>query len=257
MNTENIIFSLIAYVVILIFLVYLMSKFYSLKNAKVKNALQYSLLFIIFSSLLNFIILSAFNLGTQNSIYISIASIVLHFFLASHLAKLIYKTNSKQSLKVSLTVIIIFLLLSSGFTVFVNNSLFLGTEISQTDDSMTPTLIPGEALNQKLFTQDISRGEIIQFLNQNQFEVARVVGLPNETITIANGNIYITNDANIEPTLLNEKYINSDFNMDDMTKVVKEDEYFIMNDNRSNLNDSRTLGNIKHHQIISTIHLEK
>lgn len=81
------------------------------------------------------------------------------------------------------------------------------------------------------------RGDIIIFQfpdDKTQDYVKRVIGLPGETVTIKEGNVYIDGE------LLNEDYIKEPMVSEpEQTYVVPENSYFVMGDNRNGSKDSR------------------
>jgi signal peptidase I len=98
----------------------------------------------------------------------------------------------------------------------------------------------------------ISRGEIVCFvLDDGRLHVKRVIGLPNETITIKNGTIYI-----------NDKEISSEFIFSQIESfgtdkfVLKENEYFLLGDNAPNSIDSRKFGPKKFDDILGKVIVE-
>lgn len=105
--------------------------------------------------------------------------------------------------------------------------------------------------------KEIVRGEVIVFrypLNPKQFFIKRVIGLPGERIKIEKGNIYIYNKDNPDGLKLEEKYLPAGL----MTKgdndySIKDDEYFVMGDNRNNSSDSRMWGPIKASNIVGRV----
>lgn len=115
--------------------------------------------------------------------------------------------------------------------------------------SMVSTLQPNDlVLVEKISYRfhEPQRGDIVVFTppnNPSDKYIKRVIGLPNETISIQNGVVFI----NGKP--LKEPYINSP--MQDMGEVkIPSDSVFVMGDNRSVSLDSRSFGPIKISSII-------
>ena len=99
---------------------------------------------------------------------------------------------------------------------------------------------------------DPERFDIIVFrylYKKNTFYIKRVIGLPGETVQIADGVIYI----NGEP-------LEEDYGLEEITNpgralepiTLGEDEYFVLGDNRNGSSDSRMtdVGNITRKQIV-------
>ncbi|MEG1500823.1 MAG: signal peptidase I, partial [Clostridiales bacterium] len=126
-------------------------------------------------------------------------------------------------------------------------------EITKVDgSSMSPTLETGD----NLLTSKISylidhpqRGDIVIIEapdKNNIFYVKRIVGLPNDKITIKNGQVYINEQ------LLSEDYLNDIYTTGEINTIVEENGYFVLGDNRASSHDSRSnsVGNIMEDDII-------
>lgn len=116
--------------------------------------------------------------------------------------------------------------------------------------SMYPTLKNEERAYTNVFSTlfgEIERFDIVVVKADNHRDlVKRVIGLPNETVEVRNNVLYINGKQMAEPFLA-KSVVTSDF-----TKVVlKENEYFVMGDNRSASHDSRQIGPFSRDKIIS------
>lgn len=76
--------------------------------------------------------------------------------------------------------------------------------------------------------------------------IKRVVGLPNETVEYQNGKLLI-NDKEVEEPFLTHRFLG---NAPKIT--LKENEYFVVGDNRNNSTDSRVIGPVKKDEIKSS-----
>ena len=137
-------------------------------------------------------------------------------------------------------------------------------------DSMSPTLESGDVL----FTQKIStylkkydRGDIVVLNGQNmegynksEYLIKRIVGLPGETVKIADGNVYIKPMGHSDYYILQENYLPEgvkttmmDYGTAHGYNEIKlgDDEYFCLGDNRPVSNDSRNLGPFKANRIVA------
>ncbi len=93
-------------------------------------------------------------------------------------------------------------------------------------------------------THEPERGDVIIFrfpLNPKDFYIKRVIGLPNETVTIQGSDVYIQEAGSEESYKLDEPYIEFRSN-NNMNVTLGDDEYFVMGDNRPNSSDSRHWG---------------
>ena len=137
--------------------------------------------------------------------------------------------------------------------------------VVQRDDvygnSMYPTLSSGDVV----FTQKIStyfnsydRGDVVildgkdmEGYDRDEYLIKRVIGLPGETVRIADGCVYIKEKGASDFVVLKEDYLpeglktevrpwGKNRGYDEIT--LADDQYYCMGDNRPDSNDSRTLG---------------
>lgn len=123
---------------------------------------------------------------------------------------------------------------------------FIATPVRVNGSSMYPTLKGNEImLLNKL--GHINRFDIVVLKIDGREDnlIKRIIGLPGETVEIKDNEIYI-NDKKIE-----DKYgYGVTYNIDKVT--LKEDEYFILGDNRKISLDSRVFGTIHKDEIKGT-----
>lgn len=102
------------------------------------------------------------------------------------------------------------------------------------------------------------RGEVIVFRypgDPHEYFIKRIIGLPGETLTIAENQITITPPA-AEPFTINEPYLaQSTKTFGEKTITLAADEYFVMGDNRANSFDSRNWGPLKKSAIVGVARL--
>ena len=79
--------------------------------------------------------------------------------------------------------------------------------------------------------------------------IKRVIGLPGETIDVAGGNVQIIKDG--KQVVLDEKYLPDGLRtIGDLNITLKNDEYFVLGDNRQYSYDSRAWGAVLRQEII-------
>lgn len=112
------------------------------------------------------------------------------------------------------------------------------------------------------YLSEIERFDVVAVKNEKNGElwVKRVIALPGETIRYQDGKLYI-DDVEIEESFLDETYQKqvmeeqglSCFTQDIEPVTLKEDEYFVVGDNRNSSLDSRnaSVGPFHRNQIIA------
>lgn len=134
--------------------------------------------------------------------------------------------------------------------------------------SMHPTLTDKDYLLVEKFNyifQKPNRSDIIVFrypLNPSINYVKRIIGLPNEKVTIKSGRVFITNSQYPSGYEIQEGYLASGTKTavagDESEKSwsVNAGEYFVMGDNRSHSDDSRSWGIVPVENILGKVWVE-
>ena len=125
---------------------------------------------------------------------------------------------------------------------------FIVTPVRVSGPSMNPTLKGNEIMILNKMNKDFKRYDIVVVKSPDGDIIKRVYGLPGETISCENNNIYI-NGKRIE-----DKY-NGNKTLDFELVKLGDDEYFVLGDNRMNSKDSRIFGPFKKDQIKGTTKL--
>src|ERR1700682_3783892 len=108
-------------------------------------------------------------------------------------------------------------------------------------DAMAPTLTNGQVVIVNTSAYDSAspkRGDIVLFKESSE-QIARIVGLPGETISFPDGVVAINDKRILEPYLAQ---IGTTAPQNSYS--VPAGSYFVLHDNRAKLGDSRTIGPI-------------
>lgn len=104
---------------------------------------------------------------------------------------------------------------------------------------------------------DPRRGDVVVFHypeDPSQFFIKRVIGLPGETVEIANGQVKIYNDDHPNGKVLDETaYLDQDVTAATQTVTLKPGEFYLLGDNRSASLDSRFFGPVTRDHIVGRV----
>ncbi|MCL1995911.1 MAG: signal peptidase I [Defluviitaleaceae bacterium] len=121
---------------------------------------------------------------------------------------------------------------------FVNNFVIVNAMVPT--GSMETTIMTNDrimAFRLSYLFNSPSRFDIIVFQNPNSpyLYIKRIIGMPGETVIIANGRVYIDGEFLEEDST----FIKEDFFGNHGPFFIGENEFFVMGDNRNSSSDSR------------------
>ena len=97
-----------------------------------------------------------------------------------------------------------------------------------------------------------SVGDVVVFrwpVDERQFFVKRIIGLPGDTIRIERGVVYRNGTPLEEPYIEHESYETI------VGRIIQEGEYYVLGDNRAQSDDSRRWGSVPEENIIGEVWL--
>lgn len=108
-------------------------------------------------------------------------------------------------------------------------------------NSMNPTYSDGDVMWARKFDiSELKRYQVVVADIQGKFVIKRVIGLPNETLQIIDGNVYINGE------ILKDDYgyPTKIYGCAADEIIIGENEYFLMGDNRDDSLDCRIWGSV-------------
>jgi signal peptidase I len=153
---------------------------------------------------------------------------------------------SKENLKSVAKEIGIFALIAFG--VVLPFRMFIAEPYLVDGRSMDPTFATGDYLIVDKFSYRIGtpkRNTVIVFKYPRDTKksfIKRVIGLPGETVIVNDNTVKIINKENPEGFLIDQSYVVHNMVGSSTTMTLKDDEYFVMGDNRLESYDSRFWG---------------
>ena len=121
--------------------------------------------------------------------------------------------------------------------------------------SMIPTFENGDYLIVDKISYELGnlkRDDVVIFRypgDTTKFFIKRIIGLPNEIVDIKGNDVTITNTEHPKGFKLDQLFVKNPAN-NDTHFVLKNDEYFVMGDNRSGSSDSRSWGAVKRNLLV-------
>jgi len=127
--------------------------------------------------------------------------------------------------------------------------------------SMFPTFKNGDYVIADELTyrfRSPNRGEVIVFRppqQANDYYIKRIIGLPNEEVEIKDGSVIIYNKEHPGGFILKESYLIDSQTPGDQKISLKDNEYYVLGDNRYASYDSRAWGSFTKDKIIGMVRL--
>ncbi len=129
-------------------------------------------------------------------------------------------------------------------------------------DSMEPSFSDGEYLIVDEISYrfgDPKRGDVVIFKypkDPSQYYIKRIIGLSGERVEIKDGLVKIYSQSSSEGVEIDESYLSANLKTPgDIDYEVRDDEYFVMGDNRGASSDSRVWGPLPDDDLIGRVWL--
>lgn len=139
--------------------------------------------------------------------------------------------------------------------IFTAKMFFIGV-YKVNGDSMYPTFEDGERIVAPLVKdKTVLKHDDVLMINLDIKMIKRLVALPGDSIKIEDGKVYVNGELRE-----NDAYTN--VNLYDLNEkgpyeyTLKDDEYFVLGDNRGNSEDSRSYGPISKDKILAVYERE-
>jgi len=114
------------------------------------------------------------------------------------------------------------------------------TQVRQNGYSMMPNFTDGDVFKiDEASLADLKRGDIILVENNGKLLIKRLIGLPNESVSIHDGKVFINGSALDEPY----EVVPPPYRMAEL--ILGDDAYFVLGDNRADSSDSHQWGPVK------------
>lgn len=169
----------------------------------------------------------------------------------------INKTNedNKSSIVDKILNVLLVVLVILIVTIFTAKLFFIGV-YKVNGESMYPTFEDGQRIIAPLVKdKTVLEHDDVLMLDLNIKMIKRLVALPGDTIKIEEGKVYVNGE-------LREKDPYTHVNLYDLSDnstyeyTLKDDEYFVLGDNRGNSEDSRSYGPVSKEDILAVYERE-
>ena len=227
------------------FFLHLTTKLLKIEKTNYKKAVIVTILELVFSIIAGIIVSIIFSslisLRIQKIIVLIASAFILHKLLVK-----CYQTNIKTNVKIFIIWVIVTVILSLLIIIPIRALVMQPFYIKGA--AMEPNFNNNDYTIFKLYDKNYKRGEVVVFkypIKQEEYFIKRVIGIPGEKIQIKNGYVYLYNDSNPDGQKLEESYLfpeTKTYSLDENILELKNDEYYVLGDNRATSKDSRSFG---------------
>ena len=129
---------------------------------------------------------------------------------------------------------------------------FIVTPIRVNQSSMNNTLFDKDIMLLDKISyrfKDIKRFDIVVIKRNKEYLIKRVIGLPGDMIEYKDNKLYVNNE------IVKEDFLHKQTDDYKLEKVIPDNYYFVVGDNRPNSLDSRVIGLIKRDEILGKTNL--
>ena len=136
---------------------------------------------------------------------------------------------------------------------------FVALPIQIDGDSMQPTLYNKDFGISNIWAknnEELEYGDVVIVKVNDELWVKRVIGLPNDTVSCKENLVYVNNEV-INEDYLDQSHVNQEitehgyFTHDFDEITLRDDEVYLMGDNRIHSLDSRIIGPFKLSQVMA------
>lgn len=148
-------------------------------------------------------------------------------------------SNNFRNNRLKLLALFIVTLIVFSFRTFVIQRIVVRGE------SMLPSFEDENVVLIKKFDNDYERFDVVVVKVNGKLMIKRIIGMPNETLIIKNGYVYI----NGEKLEYDYGYQTNIYGCAESEIYIPENEYFLLGDNRNHSSDSRDWNTVSTEQI--------
>lgn len=225
-------------------------KIFKIQNRKFKNTIHLAAILMLWTTILA---LPSLYFGKGPLVILAIiVSLLGIFFILRHFLKKNSPISNKKVFSLFIAYYISSFIVMALAIILIRATLFIPFYTAGV--AMEPNFKAGDYMLIKRINIKIDRGDAIVFIDpsndtETQYFLKRVVGLPGEKITIKDGNLLIDGRVLSESAYLPTE----EKTPGEIDTLLKDDEYFVLGDNRDYSYDSRKFGSVTKEDIIGEV----